>query len=82
MNTATTFAPTKLVMPEHFIVPTNKDMFTCPICGKKMLLRRSRFGVFLGCADYPNCKGIVPCDKDGNPLRVVKEEDRKCTLQR
>ena len=38
MNTATTFAPTKLVMPEHFIVPTNKDMFTCPVCGKNSLI--------------------------------------------
>ena len=40
-----------------------------------MLLRRSRFGAFLGCVKYPKCEGILPCDPDGNPLKVVKEEE-------
>jgi ssDNA-binding Zn-finger/Zn-ribbon topoisomerase 1 len=30
----------------------------CPICGKQMGVRRGRFGFFLGCVDYPKCKGI------------------------
>ena len=30
----------------------------CPICGKLMNVRRGRFGFFLGCSDYPKCKGI------------------------
>jgi DNA topoisomerase-1 len=30
----------------------------CPICGKPMNVRRGRFGFFLGCSDYPKCKGI------------------------
>ncbi|MDP3953884.1 MAG: type I DNA topoisomerase [bacterium] len=30
----------------------------CPICGKKMDVKRGRFGYFLGCSDYPTCKGI------------------------
>ena len=30
----------------------------CPICGKKMKVRRGRFGFFLGCVDYPTCKGV------------------------
>ena len=30
----------------------------CPICGKEMNVRRGRFGYFLGCPDYPACKGI------------------------
>jgi DNA topoisomerase-1 len=51
----------------------------CPTCGKKLVLRRSRFGVFLGCGDYPTCKTIVPCDPDGNPLKVVQPEDVKET---
>ncbi len=32
----------------------------CPICGKPMYLREGRYGKFLGCVDYPNCKGILP----------------------
>ena len=30
----------------------------CPICGKDMEIKRGRFGFFLGCVDYPKCKGI------------------------
>jgi DNA topoisomerase-1 len=30
----------------------------CPICGKPMKVRRGRFGFFLGCTDYPKCKGV------------------------
>ena len=30
---------------------------TCEDCGGPMLVRRSRRGFFLGCAEYPKCKG-------------------------
>jgi ssDNA-binding Zn-finger/Zn-ribbon topoisomerase 1 len=29
-----------------------------PICGKEMKVKKGRFGFFLGCVDYPKCKGI------------------------
>ncbi|WP_192875497.1 topoisomerase DNA-binding C4 zinc finger domain-containing protein, partial [Candidatus Similichlamydia epinepheli] len=32
---------------------------TCPICQKPMSLREGRFGVFLGCSEFPKCKGSV-----------------------
>lgn len=31
---------------------------SCEKCGKPMVLRRSRFGVFFGCSGYPECKNI------------------------
>jgi DNA topoisomerase I len=31
----------------------------CPTCGKPMLVRHGRYGPFLGCSNYPECKGIV-----------------------
>ena len=38
----------------------------CPICGKPMKVRRGRFGFFLGCTDYPTCKGVSKIwDKTG-----------------
>ena len=40
----------------------------CPNCGKPMLQKSGRFGPFLGCSDYPNCKTIMRVDKDGNVL--------------
>ena len=30
----------------------------CPKCGKPMVRRTGRFGPFLGCSEYPRCRGI------------------------
>jgi len=40
----------------------------CPICGKDMKLRHGRFGAFLGCTTYPECKGIVNIPKKGEVI--------------
>lgn len=40
----------------------------CPKCGKPMKLRHGRYGAFLGCTDYPTCKGIVNIPKKGEVL--------------
>ncbi len=37
----------------------------CPKCSKPMKIRHGRYGTFLGCTDYPNCKGIVNIPKKG-----------------
>ena len=29
----------------------------CPVCDGPMVSRKSSYGVFWGCKDYPNCKG-------------------------
>lgn len=41
---------------------------TCPKCGKPMKIRHGRYGTFLGCTDYPTCKGIVNIPKKGEEL--------------
>lgn len=45
----------------------------CPICGKDMKVRHGRFGAFLGCTGYPDCKGIVNIPKKGEV--VIAQED-------
>lgn len=40
----------------------------CPKCEKPMKLRHGKFGPFLGCSDYPTCRGIVNIPKVGEPL--------------
>lgn len=40
----------------------------CPKCSKKMIVRHGRFGAFLGCENYPECRGIVNIPKKGEPL--------------
>lgn len=39
----------------------------CPNCGKPMVIREGRFGEFLGCSGYPECKTAMPLSK---PLDV------------
>ena len=29
----------------------------CPLCGSIMYIREGKYGEFLGCSKYPNCKG-------------------------
>lgn len=36
----------------------------CDLCGKPMTLKRGRFGPFLGCTGYPECKNIKRLPKD------------------
>lgn len=45
----------------------------CPTCGGEMIIRHGRFGTFLGCKKYPECKGIVNIPKKGEEF--LKPED-------
>lgn len=40
----------------------------CPMCSGPMKLRFGKFGPFLGCQNYPNCKGIVNIPKKGESI--------------
>ena len=40
----------------------------CPNCNRMMMHKSGRFGEFLGCSGYPECKTILNIDKDGNIL--------------
>ena len=37
----------------------------CPVCGKDLVMRYSKTGAFLGCSDYPECKGLIPLPGEG-----------------
>jgi len=60
----------------------------CPKCGKPMVKRSGRFGPFLGCSDYPKCKGIKnlgeqsygTCPKCGQGEVVSKRTKRGKTF--
>ncbi len=40
----------------------------CPLCQGEMKVRKSRFGHFLGCTKYPECKGIINIPKKGEAI--------------
>ena len=52
----------------------------CPNCQAPMLKRRSRFGVFLGCSGYPECKTTMSVGRDGKPIKLpdIKHDCEKC----
>ncbi len=50
---------------------------SCPLCGKPMVLRSSRYGKFLGCSGYPECRHTiqnVPANGQRDLTRAVGEE--------
>lgn len=55
-----------------------KSEHNCPKCGKPMLLKGGRFGPFLGCSDYPNCKTVLNLTKDGVPFPKDRESEEIC----
>lgn len=49
----------------------------CPLCQGAMKVRHGRFGAFLGCANYPTCKGIVNIPKKGEVV-IPSQEMPQC----
>lgn len=58
----------------------------CPECGKKLMERLGRFGKFIACSGYPECKYSRPLsevggkviNEDGKEESVKKAESEKC----
>ncbi|MBL0186659.1 MAG: type I DNA topoisomerase [Candidatus Obscuribacter sp.] len=50
----------------------------CPECGQAMAIRSSRFGQFLGCVGYPECKTKIALTKDGEPVPEDRPSDELC----
>lgn len=49
----------------------------CPTCGSEMKVRHGRYGTFLGCTRYPECKGIINIPKKGEEA-VLQENMPAC----
>lgn len=52
----------------------------CPQCGKPMVVRSGRFGTFLACSGYPECKQTQPVSSEGKPGEVSPKvvSDQTC----
>ena len=69
-------------------VPAVESDVVCDKCGRKMVVKSSRFGKFLACPGYPECKNTkpvpedevkTPCPKCGSQLvkRISKKSGKK-----
>jgi DNA topoisomerase-1 len=52
----------------------------CELCGKPMQLKRGRFGQFLGCTGYPECRNIRKIAKGGAVMPAPVPLDEKCPV--
>jgi DNA topoisomerase-1 len=51
----------------------------CDKCGSPMIIKTGRYGKFLACSKYPDCKNTKPLGgKDGEPAETTKEVCDKC----
>jgi len=60
---------------EIVAVETQTTDAVCELCGKPMVFKHGRFGQFLGCSGYPECKNIINMQKgkDGEMVPKVAE---------
>jgi DNA topoisomerase-1 len=60
---------------EKIKIPAKESGEVCPICGKPMVIKTGRFGKFLACSGYPDCKQTMPLVvKTGIPCPYCKEK--------
>lgn len=58
-----------------------EEGMTCPTCGEgEMVLRKSFYGEFLGCNNYPKCKTMMKITKEGvDTTPIVAQAKKKKT---
>ena len=67
----------------HLKVPEEETEEVCELCGRKMVIKMGRFGKFLACPGYPECKNTKPlvermpgrCPKCGSGM--LKRKSKK-----
>ena len=58
-------------------IPAEESDVLCHKCGSRMVYKNGRFGKFLACPNYPECKCTKALDKNGN---VAQAENTTPTL--
>ncbi len=70
---------------EKVKIPEQETDIKCELCGRNMVIKQGRFGKFLACPGYPECKNAkpliesidVPCPKCGGKVLVKKTKKRR-----
>lgn len=57
------------------IMPTEETNEKCDKCKKPMVVKTGRYGKFLACSGFPECKNIKPLNKEGGEGNA-KEDDK------
>ncbi|MEG2348277.1 MAG: type I DNA topoisomerase [Clostridia bacterium] len=70
---------------ERVKIPEEVTDQKCELCGKNMVIKQGRFGKFLACPGYPECKNTkaivqaidIPCPKCGGKVVIRKTKAKK-----
>lgn len=70
---------------EKVKLPEEETDIKCELCGRNMVIKQGRFGRFLACPGYPECKNAkpitetidIPCPKCGGKVLVKKTKTRR-----
>lgn len=58
--------------------PEMNPNLNCGECGSPMALRDSKYGIFYGCTNYPQCKGTHSAHQDtGAPMGIPADKETK-----
>jgi DNA topoisomerase-1 len=65
------------------VEPEETDI-VCEKCGKKMVIRTGKYGKFLSCSGYPECKNVrslnktgVSCPNEGCNGKLIRRKGKK-----
>ena len=78
-------AGNKLLELEHVELTEEVSDVPCEKCGRMMVIKYGRYGKFLACPGYPECKNAkpfvetidVPCPKCGGKIQVRKSKKKR-----
>jgi DNA topoisomerase-1 len=60
------------------IIPTEKTNQKCDKCGNDMVVRIGKYGKFIACSNYPECKNILKNQEKKEPPKETGELCEKC----
>ena len=66
-------------------IPEVETDIKCELCGRNMVIKQGRFGKFLACPGYPECKNAkpliqsidIPCPNCGGKVLVKKTKKKR-----
>lgn len=70
---------------ERVKLPEEETDEKCELCGRNMVIKQGRFGKFLACPGYPDCKNAkpliqtidIPCPNCGGKILIRKTKTKK-----
>ncbi|MEF3275534.1 MAG: type I DNA topoisomerase [Chloroflexus sp.] len=65
------------IVLEKASAPETSDVL-CNLCGRPMVIKKSRFGPFLGCSGYPECTNTRRLGRDGKPAPLPEPTGVPC----